>query len=107
MAKKVNKKEEVNAVEVDKKVNLCVEKKLNESECECKMLKKQIAGLRGENTKLKNILDREKVIYNNMCQEVRDLQKKLDASYKVNDLLHEELSKVSCPWYKRIFKSKK
>lgn len=105
MAKKVNKKEEVGAVE-DKKVSQCVEQKLNESDCECKMLKRQIAGLRGENTKLKNILDREKGIYNNLCQEVRDLRKKLDEMYKENDNLYEQLSHVKQPWYKRIFKKK-
>lgn len=105
MAKKVNKKEEVGALE-DKKVSQCVEKKLNESDCECKMLKRQIAGLRGENTKLKNLLDREKGIYNNLCQEVRDLRKKLDEMYKENDNLYEQLSRVKQPWYKRIFKKK-
>lgn len=105
MAKKVNKKEEVGALE-DKKVSQCVEKKLNESDCECKMLKRQIAGLRGENTKLKNILDREKGVYNNLCQEVRDLRKKLDDMYKENDNLYEQLSRVKQPWYKRIFKKK-
>lgn len=105
MAKKVNKKEEVDALE-DKKVSQCVEKKLNESDCECKMLKRQIAGLRGENTKLKNLLDREKGIYNNLCQEVRDLRKKLDEMYKENDNLYEQLSHVKQPWYKRIFKKK-
>lgn len=105
MAKKVNKKEEAGALE-DKKVSQCVEQKLNESDCECKMLKRQIAGLRGENTKLKNLLDKEKTARNNLCQEVRDLRDKLNVLHFANDHLRSELSKYEIPWYKRIFKKK-
>lgn len=106
MTKKVIKKDEMLNAEMERKVSTCIEKKLNECDNDCKLLKRQIAGLRGENTKLKNALEKEKQSHNSLCQEIRDLQLKLDALHHENDRLHHELCNVRVPWYMKIFKRK-
>lgn len=107
MAKKKQQVEQQTPVEEPQQptIGKMLEEKLAECEDECKALKKQIAGLRGENTKLKNILDAKATEMNGLYQEVRDLNEKIDEQdeeiYRLEQLANKK------PWYKRLFKNKK
>ena len=105
MAKKKQQVEEPVVVEPQQPtIGKMLEEKLVESENECKALKKQVAGLRGENTKLKNMLDARMAEMNGLYQEVRDLNEKIDVQdeeiYRLEQLAHRT------PWYKKLFRRK-
>lgn len=104
MAKKKQQQDEPMVEPQQPTIGKMLEEKLVECENECKALKKQVAGLRGENTKLKNTLDAKNVELNGLYQEVRDLNEKID-------VLDEEIYRLEqiaqrTPWYKKLFKKK-
>lgn len=104
MAKKKQQQEEPVVESQQPTIGKMLEEKLVECETECKSLKKQVAGLRGENTKLKNMLDAKVAELNGLYQELRDLNEKIDVQdeeiYRLEQLAHRT------PWYKKLFRRK-
>lgn len=102
MAKKKQQQNEPIVEAQQPTIEKTLEEKLVECENECKSLEKQVVMLRGEKTKLKNMLDTKNAELNGLYQDVHDLNEKIDAMdeeiYRLYQLAHRT------PWYKKLLK---